>query len=306
MLHYGRRGTRRWTAAALLQLDDAAGVHQISMWRRTHDDCIADSQHDKELLYALRVGREIGAPASTSQSLHIVLQRLVGQKWGGRRSWLRVQFFQLRRRMVVIGTVNHAATKDHLVFGQRARLIRKYVLYLTQFLCNVHGTAFRLLVGVRVVQIDVVMYVEHLQYLAQLNSHVQGKRYHHLQYDDVRPKSQHALVGSIDGKRQIGYGKIIKRTQPHCATDGANNTKDQQYYHTPATYNTNTKCKYINIIHATVFSYQIKGWASAARQVRIKIYEAENFVLFFKSTFKREPHVVIKKCYQKIVENIIF
>lgn len=50
-----------------------------------------------------------------------------------------------------------AAAEHHLVFRQRARLVREDVLHLAQILCDVQGSALQVRVRLLVVQIRVLM-----------------------------------------------------------------------------------------------------------------------------------------------------
>lgn len=149
-----------------MQLNDAAGIHEITMRRCADNHCVADGHHHKELLYALSIWSQIRTCSDAIETRQIIDERLIGQQRWRRCTWFCIKLLQLRRRMIIVCSINHTTSKEHLILSQCAGFVREDVLYLTEFLGYVHGTTFRLLVCVRIIQINVVVYMKHLQYLA--------------------------------------------------------------------------------------------------------------------------------------------
>lgn len=67
------------------------------------------------------------------------------------------------------------------------------MLDLSQLLCNIHGSALCLLVGVFIVQINTIMDMIYLKNFAKFKSHIEGQWYHDLEYDYVCPKYQETI-----------------------------------------------------------------------------------------------------------------
>lgn len=82
--------------------------------------------------------------------------------------------------MRIFNPINTAATKHHLILGQRPRLVREQVLDLTQVLCDVESPALDPAVQLVVVQVHVIVDEVDLTQFYNLNRDVQRNGDEHL------------------------------------------------------------------------------------------------------------------------------
>lgn len=108
----------------------------------------------------------------------------------------------------VFHSCHSTASKHHLVFCERAGLIRKDVLHLAEVFCDVQSSALQMRVRLFIVELSVLMNKIHLAYLHYFN----GNKERDWDQDLERERDRKC----VKGLSQIPIGSLFIQSQTKC------------------------------------------------------------------------------------------